>query len=363
MKSYYLSALFLLSWFGYCLSQETPICRDQRAPFEYAGATYCPQYGGFGCCGKRGERRAEKFVPCIAEERGVCAEYTRNISCLTCSPFSGRMFHGEDDRRIPLCRGYCVDTYITCRLSLLRMFRLFPWREGLVSKNPASETELEQDAKAFCDRYASESPYCYPEITALEEEHTSPPPERKVTDCVCAVPVATRLVQPQAIADPDDNTNRLFILEEPGIIKILDRDTNMILDEPLLNMSSALTPDAPPSDADLTMGIVRYNIYGAMNFILHPDFKCNGLLYIFYLQALNISADDLGLYSVNVTEFQVSETNYNKIDYNSGRLVFSSLYEKHVPGFHLHGSALYFKDGYLHIAIGRTPESQDIFNL
>ena len=38
--------------------------------------------------------------------------------------------------------------------------------------------------------------------------------------------------------------------------------------------------------------------------------------------------------------------------HNSERVVFSCLYEKHVPGYHLHGSTLYFKDGYLHITKG-----------
>ena len=242
------------------------------------------------------------------------------------------------------------------------MFKLHPWREGLVSKYPASDAELERDAETFCDLYASDSPHCYPEITDLEREHVSPP-TRKDSDCMCAVPVATGLVRPQAIADPDDKTNRLFILEEPGIIKVLDRDTYHILEEPLLNISSALAINTPPSDDDLTVGIVRYNMYGAMNFILHPDFKCNGLLYVFYLQGLNITSDDLGLFSVNITEFKISETDPNKVDYSSERLILSSLFEKTVPGFHLHGSALYFKDGYLHIAIGRTPESKDVFNL
>ena len=359
MKELFLSTLALLSCLHYSYAYDSPICRDLRAPFEYSDATYCPEYSGFGCCGKREERRAEKSVPCITHERAVCADYTHNISCLTCSPFFGRMY--DDGERIPLCRSYCVETYMKCRVSLLRMFKLHPWREGLVSKNPETEQELERDAAAFCDRYASESPYCYPQVTALELQHTSPP-ARQLNDCVCAVPVATELVQPQAIADPGDKSNRLFILEERGIVKIFNRNTGKILEDPLLNMTSALTVDKD-NYPNLTEGIVRYDIFGAMNFILHPNFKCNGLFYVFHLQALNITDNDLGLYSVNITEFKVSETDPNKVDYDSERLIFSSLYEKHVPGFHLHGSALYFKDGYLHIAIGRTPESKDVFDL
>ena len=218
-----------------------------------------------------------------------------------------------------------------------------------MSRNPETEEELERDAVAFCEKYASEAPYCYPQIMTLESQHTLPRP-RAPTDCVCAVPVATGLDQPRAIADPGDKSNRLFILEESGFVKILDRGTNKVLEEPLLNMTRVL-----PGEPDLIQGIA-----GAMNFILHPNFICNGLLYVFYIQAINITDDYLGLYSVNIFEFEVSA---NTVNYDSERLIFSYLYEKVVPGFHLHGSGLYFKDGYLHISIGRTPESEDVFNL
>ena len=360
MKGLLLSTAVLLSFLQHSCGDDLPICRDLRAPFQYPDATYCPQYAGLGCCGKKGERRAEKTVPC-SQEKEACAEYTRNISCLTCSPFSGRMFDDSDNARIPLCRSYCAETYKKCRYSLLKIFRLHPWRDGLVSRNPETEEELERDAVAFCVKYASEAPYCYPQIMALESQHTSPRP-RAPTDCVCAVPVATRLVQPQAIADPGDKSNRLFILEESGNVKILDRGLNKVLEEPLLNMTRVLSVDKE-TEPNLTVGIVRYNVFGAMNFILHPNFICNGLFYVFYIQASNTTDDDLGLYSVNITEFKVSETDPNKVNYDSERLIFSSLYEKIVPGFHLHGSALYFKDSYLHIAIGRTPESKDVLNL
>ena len=262
------------------------------------------------------------------------------------------MFVGGDNAHIPLCRSYCVETYKKCRYSLLKIFKLQPWRDGLVSRTPETEEELARDAVAFCEKYASEAPYCYPQIMALESQHTSPRP-RAPTDCVCAVPVATRLDQPRAIADPGDKSNRLFILEESGFVKILDRGTNKVLEQPLLNMTRVL-----PGEPDFREGIA-----GAMNFILHPNFICNRLLYVFYIHAINVTDDDLGLYSVNIFEFEVSETDPNTVNYDSERLIFSYLYEKVVPEFLLHGSGLYFKDGYLHISIGSTPGSEDAFNL
>ena len=334
-----------------------PMCRDLKAPFPYAEASYCPEYSGFGCCSKRDERRAGKAAAVAQlkletdEEREICSDYSRNVSCLTCSPLAGRIFDSSNasNDRIPLCHGYCVETYINCRFSLLRMFKLYPWRQGLVSKFPKSDEELERDAVTFCERYASDSPYCYPEVVAKEREFTAPPEQ---TDCVCVTPVVTGLRGPLAVVDPADKSGRLFILDGqgPGLVKIFNRRTNHIMENPFLNISSLLMRVA---------GIQT----GVTNMVLHPDFQNNGRLYVFHIQALN-ATDDMGLFSVNISEFQVDEDNPNHADYESQRLIFSYLFEKHVPGFHLHGGGLFFKDGYLYIAIGRTEYSEDVlFNL
>ena len=157
--------LLVVSCAGYFACAQ-PICRDLQAPFEYSKASYCPEYGGFGCCDKRDERRASKWAADAqirfrtTEEREICSEYTRNVSCLMCSPLAGRIFRSDapENERIPLCHDYCVETYIKCRFSLLRMFKLHPWRQGLVSKFPSSNEVLERDAAAFCERHASDPP-------------------------------------------------------------------------------------------------------------------------------------------------------------------------------------------------------------
>ena len=343
---------------GY-LAYAQPMCRDLKAPFQYAEASYCQEYNGFGCCGKRGERRAGKAAAVAQlklktdEERKICSDYSRNVSCLTCSPLAGRIFDSSNasNDRIPLCRGYCVETYVKCRFSLLRMFKLHPWRQGLVSKFPKSDEELESDAVAFCERYASDPPYCYPKVVAKEREFTAPPEQ---TDCVCVTPVATGLLQPLAMVDPADKSDRLFILEQAGLVKVFDRRTNHILEESFLDITSRLLADKNTT--------VHLYIYGLMNMVLHPDFISNRLLYVFYIQTLNVT-NDLGLYSVNISEFLVDENDPNKVDYESERLIFSNLYEKTVPAFHLHGGGLFFKNGYLYIALGKTLLSGDTIDL
>ena len=349
----------LVACTGYLVCSAQPICRDLLAPFPYGEASYCPEYGGFGCCGKREERRASKWAAdaqlrlITDEEKAFCSEYTRNVSCLTCSPLAGRIFDDRDgasSERIPLCRPYCEEMYIECRFSLLRLFKLHPWREGLVSKFPSDPDTLQGDAERFCERYASESPHCYPTVTSLERQFTTPPPAEE-TDCVCLVPVVTGLNSPLAAASPRDKSRRLFILVSTNIV-IYDTRERFLLNRPFLNMTEVIKR-SPESGAAIQQ---------MMNFVFHPDFARNGRLYVFYTVSLN-SSNGVGTFSVNLSEFRVSLENRNQVDYNSRRLLLSAVFEKQDPAFHLHGGGLFFKDRLLHVAIGRTPESEDIFNL
>ena len=326
-----------------------PICRDLQAPFEYSEASYCPEYGGFGCCGKREERRASKWAADAqtrlrtAEEREICSEYTKNVSCLTCSPLAGRIFRSDDpeNERIPLCHDYCVETYIKCRFSLLRMFKLHPWRQGLVSKFPSI---LENAAVAFCDRYSSDPPYCYPAVKNLE---TQSPPEQ--TDCICLAPVASGLRQPLTIIGAGDRSGRLFIIEMTGIVRILDErrmrqngpKISTLSEEPFLNITSLL--------------MVHKGDDGLINMAFHPEFRENGRLFIYYTYRLvkDFNGTTSDLFSLNISEFRVSRDNPNKVDYDSEKPIFSLLYLSLDESIQeLTGGGFFFKDSYLYLAIG-----------
>ena len=354
-----LLSLFVCSSYLAC-SAAQPLCRDLHAPFPYDEAAYCPEYGGFGCCGKKGERRAGKWAAdaqrrlVSEEDRRLCDEYTRNVSCLTCSPLADRIFRGDDpeSNRIPLCHNYCVETYVNCRFSLLRLFKLHPWRQGLVKKYPDSREELQLDAESFCEQYASDSPYCYPDVTILEQQFVSPPSQlQEESKCVCLVPVVSGLHLPNAALFPEDRTRRMFIQQRSGELVIFDTRKNRLLQEPLLNLSHAVETSDRGGHLDLTL-----------NSVLHPDFKRNGRIFILYTVALNTS-NGLGLFSLNLSEFRVSLSNHNQVDYSSGRLLLSAVFNKQVSIFHLHGGGLFFKNRLLYIAIGRNPDLEDVFNL
>ena len=276
------------------------------------------------------------------QERELCSDFAKNVSCLSCSPYAGRIFDSANEsREFPhICRGYCIEAYSKCRVSLLRMFKLHPWREGLVSKYPLDEEELARDARAFCEHYVPEdSPYCYPRV--LER----PKPSGEL-GCVCAMPVASGLRLPLAAVHAGDGSGRLFIAEEAGVVRILDAD-GKLLEEPFLDMSSQLM-------AVFTRGL--------MNLAFHPRYKENGLLYVYYHQIVsaNGSASGGAIASNNISEFRVRDDDPNKVNYTTQRLIFSFSYDELDPTFpDFHGGGLFFKDGFLYLAMGHEEEVEN----
>ena len=88
---FFLSTLLpLVACLGY-LGYAQPICQDLKAPFQYGEASYCPEYNGFGCCGKREERKWASYAQLKLRTEQICSDYSRNLSCLSCSSLAGRI--------------------------------------------------------------------------------------------------------------------------------------------------------------------------------------------------------------------------------------------------------------------------------
>jgi glucose/arabinose dehydrogenase len=74
---------------------------------------------------------------------------------------------------------------------------------------------------------------------------------------------AEGLTAPIAIADPNDGTGRLFVLEQQGVVRALD--ASGALSTPLLELTARLIP--------LEEG---FEARGLLGFALHLDFARNG---------------------------------------------------------------------------------------
>ena len=169
--------------------------------------------------------------------------------------------------------------------------------------------------------------------------------------------VAEGFTSPVALVTPGDESERLFIVDQVGIIWILSKGKR--IERPFL---------------DLRDRVVELNAFyderGLLGLALHLDFSTNGHFYVSYsapLQAgLSSSEWDHTTY---ISEFTVSADDPNRADPTSERVLMAI----HKPGYNYEAGHLGFgPDRYLYIATGdsvRDPASeagkyaQDTFSL
>ena len=323
------------------LSRAHPQCLDFQPPYSNDDITYCSEYEDFGCCTKREDNRARKSTTIALNklsdegEKMTCDGYLRNISCLTCSPYVAHIYDtegGGEPRVVPqLCQSYCIEAYMKCRLALMRMFRILPWRDGLVSKRPRNEEELARDARAFCEHYIPEdSPYCYPRVLDGPDIEGFSTEQVGELGCICGQPVATGLRNPLAAVHAGDGSGRLFIVEQIGVVRVLDKDNNL-LSRPFLDITDRVI--------DISF---RGDERGLLGIAFHPQYSTNGLFYVHY--STRVSSRHNG----RVSEFRVHPNNTNRAQRSSERILLNIPQ----PYFNHNGGQLLFKDGYLYVFLG-----------
>jgi len=141
------------------------------------------------------------------------------------------------------------------------------------------------------------------------------------------VKVAGGLADPINVAAANDGSGRLFVIERPGFIRIIDKDGNLLPD-PFLDLSTLVQSD--------------YLEQGVLGLAFHPDYKNNGRFYVNFTD-FHTNGDTF------VMEFHVSADDPNVADRESGRLLlsFDQPYVNHNGG-----TIKFGPDGYLYIASG-----------
>ncbi|MCP5152077.1 MAG: PQQ-dependent sugar dehydrogenase [Chromatiales bacterium] len=153
--------------------------------------------------------------------------------------------------------------------------------------------------------------------------------------------VAQGLTAPLLLVSPPDGSKRRFVIEQIGLVKIMEPD-GTILDEPFLNIRHKL--------ADL---LSDFDEEGLLGLAFHPDYKTNGKFYVSYSGRLRGDAD-LGAklwyaHTNYVAEYTVSKDNPDKADGLSERIVTQIDW----PQFNHNGHWIGFgPDGYLYISTG-----------
>ena len=152
------------------------------------------------------------------------------------------------------------------------------------------------------------------------------------------VEVATGLASPLAGAHAGDGSGRLFIVEQPGRVRILAG--HVLRATPFLDITQKLVPLNP-----------IYDERGLLGLAFHPGYPTNGRFFVFY----SAPGGSLNHRSV-LAEYHVSAGDPNRADAAGERVVLSL----DQPGYVHHGGCLAFgPDGYLYVSTGDGLDSAD----
>jgi glucose/arabinose dehydrogenase len=138
---------------------------------------------------------------------------------------------------------------------------------------------------------------------------------------------------PVGIYDANDETNRLFVVEQIGDIQVFENDPSASTYSSFLDFSSEVTAGGEQ---------------GLLGLAFHPNYATNGYFYIYYIDEIN---EDSVL-----SRFSVNATDMNKTD------EFSEVELLRIPqpyANHNGGQIAFGPDGYLYIALGDGGNAYD----
>lgn len=151
-------------------------------------------------------------------------------------------------------------------------------------------------------------------------------PSRAIAVPLAAERVAMNLNYP-VFATSLPNDNRLFILEQRGVIKILNLSNNHVLSTPFLDIQP------------LVFDPSQYDERGLLGLAFHPNYASNGYLYVMY------NNND---WNTVIARYQVS-SNPNRVIASSAFIIMTI----NQPGpNHKGGTIAFGPDGYLYIGMG-----------
>ncbi len=164
---------------------------------------------------------------------------------------------------------------------------------------------------------------------------SSPPPA--YSQSLALEPIAEGLTAPLHLEQPADGSGRKFIVQQDGVVKVLDRD-NKIAAEPFLDLQARMRK----LEQD-------FEERGLLGFALHPDFAKNGRVYVSYAAPLRQGAPQNWNYTRRVSEFSTAPGDLSKVVPESERV----LLELDWPSRKHNGGALAFgPDGFLYVGLG-----------
>ncbi len=157
--------------------------------------------------------------------------------------------------------------------------------------------------------------------------------------------VAQGFTSPIEFVSPEDNTGRMFLVDQIGIVKVM-----------LANGTMQKKPFLDLSDRMVKLG-QGYDERGLLGLAFHPSFAKNGRIFVVYSAPLRVGAPTSFNCTNHVSEFTVSRDNPNSVNMSSERIVL----QVDKPQMNHNGGTIAFgPDGYLYIPLGDGGGSNDV---
>ncbi|WP_202915843.1 PQQ-dependent sugar dehydrogenase [Pontibacter pamirensis] len=160
--------------------------------------------------------------------------------------------------------------------------------------------------------------------------------------------IADNMVSPVGLVAVPDETERLFVIDQIGIIWVID-ESGTRLSEPFLDVS----------DRMVTLG-ENYDERGLLGLAFHPHYKMNGRFYVYYTAPPRPGGpvpDATWNNLSRISEFIVSSSNPDKADAGTERII---LEVDQPQGNHEGGTIAFGPDNYLYISIGDGGAAHDV---
>lgn len=157
--------------------------------------------------------------------------------------------------------------------------------------------------------------------------------------------IAQGFISPLSLISSNDGTGRMFVVDQTGVIKIIDSDNN-VLEDNFLDLRNKL----------VTLNS-NYDERGLLGLAFHPYFKENGRFFVYYTAPLRTSGPAGWNCTSIVSEFIIDENNTNKANFNSEKII---LQIDQPQANHNGGHIAFGPDGYLYISLGDGGQANDV---